>query len=1172
MIKLFTTTFESLRLNPHKLIQACVFGVLIFTSGYGHAQTPQPYKWNSVAIGGGGFVTGIITSKEQPGLMYARTDVGGAYRWDIPNSRWIPLTDWASDQQQGMFGVESIAIDPTSPNIVYMACGISYFNSGRSYVLRSIDYGANFTVVEVTSQFKMHGNGLGRQNGEKLQVDPNNGSILYYGTRRNGLFKSTDSGASWLPVGNIPASVTVTTNDNGISFVLLDKSSVSGGVTKRIFAGISRSGNDQNFFKSEDGGATFTAVINTQLLAGFMPQRAVFTGDGNICITYANGAGPGGNDAIGEPMNQGQIWKYNISTGAWTNISPNLNKAFAGISVDPANPQRMVASTTNTYMLQRGSTYGDRFFITTNGGTTWTDIIGTRGYDLDTDGITWVAASSIHWAGSIEFDPSNTNKVLVVSGNGIFMNENINTSNLWKFHVKGLEETVPLNLLSIPGGPVLSVIGDYGGFRHTDVSQYSPRHNPALGSSQGLDFAALNTNKIVRAGYDQNSTYYSNDMGLTWTKAGTTTGTEAQVALSADGNVIMQSAGSLTSRTVDNGTTWTSVTLPIDKARPVSDRVNSNKFYAFNPVTGNLHVSTNGGVSFTVAANPGTSGNNAKLLRTVPGREGHIWIPLEGRGLSYSENSGVSFTNLANVSYCAAVGIGKSAPGSTYETIYIYGTVGGIVGIYRSTDKGVSWLRVNDDDHEYGGPANGKFVIGDMNVFGRVYMSTAGRGIIYGEPPSNRVLTLNTIPFSINENAAPGTNVGTITATPNEVNLHNWSIVAGNTNNVFSINANTGVLTVSPGAVLDKETKSTYSLEIAVLDNLNKEATGFITININDINEAPNNIELSKSFVVQNNTIGSVVASILTTDADANSTFTYALVSGTGSVDNAAFTISGSELKAAIVFNFTTKPTYAIRIRATDNTGLSFEKAFTINVNKVAVLPVTNFTVKAFNEVCAANNDGKITITAAEPLTYQATISGNTTPFTFTNTLEIPSLVAGTYTVCITAEGIADYQKCYELTIAEPQPLSVYSSVNLSDRNLVLNLSGGSSYQIELNGKTINTTSNSVTLNLNSGANSLKVSTGKECQGVFSKSFFLEDGKRVYPNPFDNMLNVSMGNDPTKKVLVDLYSLTGALAYSKEIVAEDYLLQLDLSALNSGTYIMKIKTGLGQSSSKIIKK
>jgi photosystem II stability/assembly factor-like uncharacterized protein len=66
--------------------------------------------------------------------------------------------------------------------------------------------------------------------------------------------------------------------------------------------------------------------------------------------------------------------------------------------------------------------------------------------------------------------------------------------------------------------------------------------------------------------------------------------------------------------------------------------------------------------------------------------------------------------------------------------VFIWGAVGGKRGLYRSTDAGASWIRVNDDAHQFGGPGNAQFVVGDMNTEGRVYMSTVGRGIVYGTP------------------------------------------------------------------------------------------------------------------------------------------------------------------------------------------------------------------------------------------------------------------------------------------------------------------------------------------------------------------------------------------------------------------------------------------------------
>ncbi|MBC8085507.1 MAG: T9SS type A sorting domain-containing protein [Hymenobacter sp.] len=734
------TTAAGLYQTPKRVLLTLGWSLLLLSFQPGRAQTPEPYSWNSMAVGGGGFVSGIVMSPTQAGLMYARTDVGGAYRWDQATSRWLPLMDWASEQQQGMFGVESLALDPQNAATVYAFCGISYFNNGRSFILRSTNYGATFTVTDVSAQFKAHGNGMGRANGEKLQVDPNNSAVLYCGTRYNGLFRSTNSGASW---SRLPAlNVTTTPNDNGVSFVLPDKTQVTNGETQRLFVGISRAGSSQNFYRSEDAGASFTAVVNPGLGADMLPQRAVLAGNGTLFISYGNGAGPHGNTygSVAEPYSLGQIWKYAIATNTWTNVTPaGINKAFGGLSIDPANPNRLLISTTNNYQQQQGGAYGDRFYLSTNGGGSWTDVV-SRGFTMDPNGVTWVPGQSIHWAGCIEFDPFDSRKVWVTSGNGVYSNDNIDNSGTWKFNVKGLEETVPLNLVSIPGGPLLSVIFDYDGFRHSDGTQYAPIHTPRMGSTTGLDYAARNTSKVVRAGSDL---YYSNDQGLTWTKTATNNGAKGQVALSADGSVLLHSpeGSSTTYRSTNNGTNWTSVAgLGISSARPVADAVNANTFYAYNDANGEVLRSTNGGSSFALAGNAG--GGGSKVIRAVPGREGHLWAALYGGGLTRSTNSGTSFSRIPGVTYCGAIGFGKAAPGATYETLYMWGTVGGTLGVYRSVTEGASWVRINDDAHEYGGPANGQFVMGDLNVYGRVYMSTAGRGIAYGNPLTPLPVTL----------------------------------------------------------------------------------------------------------------------------------------------------------------------------------------------------------------------------------------------------------------------------------------------------------------------------------------------------------------------------------------------------------------------------------------------
>jgi hypothetical protein len=686
-------------------------------------------------MGGGGYVPGIIASPTQQHLFYARTDVGGAYRWDHAGSRWVPLLDFVSEDDVGLMGVESFALDPKNPAVLYVLAGTSYFSNGKTAVLRSTDYGATFSrITDVSALFRVHGNGMGRGNGEKLQVDPGDSNVLYAGSRNNGLFRSTDAGATFTRLASLP--VTTTPNEAGISFVLLDPSSITGGRAQRIFVGISRLGSvAPNLYRSDDAGATFTAVAGAP--AGFMPQRAVLASDGNAYLTYANGAGPHGAGA--EPTNAGQVWKYHVASGAWTHVTPaSMTPAFSGVTVDPKNPQRLLVSTVNTWMAQGGS-WGDQFFLSTNGGTSWTNIV-QRGFAMDTDGVSWIAGNSIHWASSIEFDPFDTKAAWVTSGNGVFRCSDLEaTPATWTFAVRGLEETVPLNAVSVPGGPLLSTIGDYDGFRHANVDAYAPIHTPRMGSTAGLAVAAANTSVVVRAGSSQ--IYRSADMGVTWTPVPAQAKTWL-VALSADGTTLLHTTtladgARATYRSTDftaASPTWTAVaSLAGSAARPAADPLKSNKFYGYDSGNGRVLVSSDGGASFAPAATLAAGGS--ALLRAAPGREGDLWVALNGGGLSRSTDSGASFTQIANVGHCGAVGFGKTMSGASYPTVFIWGEAGGGKrGLYRSTDAGATWTRINDDAHQFGGPGNGQFVVGDMNTEGVVYMSTVGRGLVYGVP------------------------------------------------------------------------------------------------------------------------------------------------------------------------------------------------------------------------------------------------------------------------------------------------------------------------------------------------------------------------------------------------------------------------------------------------------
>jgi len=740
------------------------------------------YTWGNVVFEGGGFVDGIIPSHTQAGLVYARTDVGGAYRFDSVSGKWIPLMDWVSEQNLGLLGTEAIALDPSDPAKLYILCGTSYFSKGKTMILRSSDYGATFDTVNVTAQFPAHGNGRGRQAGEKLAVDPKNGAILYCGTRISGLFRSTDSGKTWtLVAGTKTLSGSNITNDIGISYVVFDTTSgTANGGTKSIYVGVGSSSG--SLYKSIDGGVSFTAVSGAPAQ---MAMRAVLV-NGNLYGTYSLGEGP-------DKQSGGSVWKYAIGAGTWTNITPKTDSGFAyasghegygyafgGITVDPQNSSRFILSTeasyggNNAWVDGKGNA-GDIFFLSENGGTSW-KILNPWGAATPTvspNGNNWISGGNIHWASTIEFDPFNNKKVWVGSGNGIFRTDDVTAAvPLWLFQSRGIEETVPMDIVSVPGGPLVTAIMDYDGATYDDILTSTPAHPHPIGSDNSLGYAALVggflrsgrvTDYSVSPSVTYDVLYHSTDSGRTWTPTDTSSlpGSAGSLAMSADGRVYLlrpsnlhngkNASSSIFYRSADAGKTWTAVTsLNTQNGRMVADQVNPAKFYIMpEGYIGDFYTSSDTGKTFvkiSTIKNPNYNYSPASsgMLRTSPSSDGDLWICLDeeqiwnksgysANGLAHSIDGGATWTYINTMDGCLSIGLGKAAPGASYYTLYMWGGAnGGARGIYSSIDKGQTWTRINDDQHQYGGPANGKFVMGDLNTYGRVYMSSAGRGIVYG--------------------------------------------------------------------------------------------------------------------------------------------------------------------------------------------------------------------------------------------------------------------------------------------------------------------------------------------------------------------------------------------------------------------------------------------------------
>ncbi|MFJ2029096.1 cellulose binding domain-containing protein [Streptosporangium sp. NPDC087985] len=731
------------------------------------AAAAESYTWKNVRIDGGGFVPGIIFNQTEKNLAYARTDIGGAYRWEQATKTWTPLLDWVGQNNWGYNGVVSLATDPVETNRVYVAAGM-YTNSwdpNNGAILRSADKGKTWQTAPLP--FKLGGNMPGRGMGERLAVDPNNNSVVYLGAPDgNGLWRSTDKGATWAKVtsftnpGNYAQDPSdpngYLTHRPGVVWVTFDRSSsTAGSTTKKIYVGVADKAN--TVYSSADAGVTWTRVAGQP--TGYIAHKGVLDHVNHMLyIATSDTGGPydGG---------KGDVWKLNTVTGAWTQISPIPSSSaddyfgYSGLTIDRQRPGTLMVAT-------QVSWWPDViFFRSTDSGATWTRIWDFASYPnrsfrykMDISSSPWLTFGSnpqppettpkLGWmTESLEIDPFDSNRMMYGTGATIYGTEDLlkwDTGGQFtiKPMVRGLEETAVLDLISPPSGaPLISGLGDIGGFRHTNLDAVPPMMftSPGFTSTTSLDYAENNPAVMVRAGNFAHSdrpndrhAAFSTDGGANWFQGAEPNGINegGTIAAAADGSrFVWAPQGVAVHYSVGYGNSWTASTGLPTNAVVESDRVNSSKFYGFS--AGRFYASTNGGASFTATAATGLPSTGNVKFKAVPGREGDIWLAGGETGLWHSTNSGASFTKVSGVTSAINIGFGKAAPGRSYQALYAAATVGGTQGVFRSDDTGATWVRINDDQHQYGNM--GEAITGDPRIYGRVYLGTNGRGVLYAD-------------------------------------------------------------------------------------------------------------------------------------------------------------------------------------------------------------------------------------------------------------------------------------------------------------------------------------------------------------------------------------------------------------------------------------------------------
>ena len=267
-----------------------------------------------------------------------------------------------------------------------------------------------------------------------------------------------------------------------------------------------------------------------------------------------------------------------------------------------------------------------------------------------------------------------------------------------------------------------------------------------MGTSSSIACAALAPWLVVRSGNEKSpGACYSRDNGVTWNtfknrfdKNDTLWG--GTIVLSANGETIVWRA--FVERdcpprlyvSTDWGENWIPCEgLANEDIIPVADAVDDKVFYGYSNMSGTVYLSRDGGRSFKEVFRMKPDGGR---MQPVPGHTGVLLLPLSD-GLWISEDYGTAWRKLPATTRAESVGLGKPFHKGEYPVIYLSGTVNGEKGIFRSDDKGANWSCISHDDRRFGGLGNARIIVGDMQKSGRVYISTAGRGIVYGEPLSN---------------------------------------------------------------------------------------------------------------------------------------------------------------------------------------------------------------------------------------------------------------------------------------------------------------------------------------------------------------------------------------------------------------------------------------------------
>jgi hypothetical protein len=563
-------------------------------------------------------------------IIFACTAGGGLWKTSNGGSSWIALTD-----NLASIGTSGLVINPTDPNIMYLATGDGDGSDTYSYgVLKSIDGGItwNTTGLTFTPGTVIY----------KLQPHATDPNILLAGTN-GGLYRTANGGTSWTKVVasgqfyDIEAlsatnMVAVTkggfyrSTDGGATWVLVTTITSTGRIALAVSASnpnfvaalVSNTSNGfKGFYASVDGGLTYTLRSSTPNLMGWETNGSDSGGQAwyDICIAVS-------------PTDVNQIivggvntWKTTNGGTSWS-IMTNWYQTSTVPAMHADQHDLIFLNSTTIYAANDGGIYRS-----TNNGVTWTDL--TNGMSI----------SQLYRASAAQTD---TRIIAGLQDNGTKLRS---TTGTWSDEIggDGMDCAIdPTNASFM-----------YGTLYYGDIQRSSNGGSSwtSITPSTGTDGAWVSpvlldpvNPSTIYLGY--RDLMKSTDRGTTWSKitAGQTGGnfiSNIAVATS-DPLVIYISWGTAMAKTVNGGTSWTTITAPISSqiSSLMVDPTNTNNLYAtYSNFTANskIYFSNNGGTSWTNIS--GTLPNiPANKIIYQAGSNGALYLGMDV-GIYYRDNT-----------------------------------------------------------------------------------------------------------------------------------------------------------------------------------------------------------------------------------------------------------------------------------------------------------------------------------------------------------------------------------------------------------------------------------------------------------------------------------------------------------------------------------------------------